>query len=145
MNEPHQCSGGGVIPTLRYRDASAAIEWLCEAFGFEKYLVVPGTHGTIAHAQLVCGNGMIMLASARNDEFGHLQQPPAGEETIVHQSAYIVVDDADTHYARAVRAGARIVMPLQDQDYGARGYSCRDLEGFLWNFGTYNPWKPSAA
>ena len=52
-----------VIPTMRYRDAPAAIEWLCKAFGFEKHLVVPGPGGTIAHAQLTCGNGMIMLGS----------------------------------------------------------------------------------
>ena len=48
-----------VIPTMRYHDASAAIEWLCKAFGFEKCLVVPGENGTIVHAQLVFGNGMI--------------------------------------------------------------------------------------
>ena len=45
-----------VIPTMRYNDATAAIEWLCEAFGFEKHLVVPGDDGTIVHAQLVFGN-----------------------------------------------------------------------------------------
>jgi uncharacterized glyoxalase superfamily protein PhnB len=58
------------IPTLRYRDAAAAIEWLCRAFGFERHLVVPGDAGTIAHAQLRFGNGMIMLGSARDDAFG---------------------------------------------------------------------------
>lgn len=53
-----------VIPTLRYKDVAAAIEWLCNAFGFEKHLVMPGENGAIAHAQLVFGNGMIMLGSA---------------------------------------------------------------------------------
>ncbi len=38
-----------VIPCLRYRNAPAAIEWLCQAFGFEKHLIVPGEGGTIAH------------------------------------------------------------------------------------------------
>jgi uncharacterized glyoxalase superfamily protein PhnB len=56
------------------------------------------------------------------------------------QSAYIIVEDADAHYARAVAAGAEIVMEIKDEDYGGRGYSCRDLEGHLWNFGTYDPW-----
>jgi len=50
-----------VIPCLRYRDAPAAIEWLCQTFGFEKQLVVPNGDGAIAHAQLTFGNGMIML------------------------------------------------------------------------------------
>jgi uncharacterized glyoxalase superfamily protein PhnB len=52
-----------VIPALRYRDAAAAIDWLCRAFGFERHLVVPGENGGIAHAQLTMGNGMIMLGS----------------------------------------------------------------------------------
>ena len=61
-----------IIPGMRYRDAPAAIEWLCRAFGFEKGLVVPGPDGTIAHAQLKFGNGMVMLGSAGDDAFGLL-------------------------------------------------------------------------
>lgn len=52
-----------VIPCLRYRDAPAAIEWLCSTFGFEKHLVVPNDDGTITHAQLAFGHGMVMLGS----------------------------------------------------------------------------------
>jgi uncharacterized glyoxalase superfamily protein PhnB len=58
-----------VIPCLRYRNAPAAIEWLCQAFGFEKHLVVPGEGETIAHAELSFGNGMIMLGSVKESEF----------------------------------------------------------------------------
>ena len=67
-----------VISCLRYRDAPAAIEWLCNTFGFEKHLVVPKTDGTIAHAQLSFGNGLIMLGSVQKDEtdFGRLMKPP---------------------------------------------------------------------
>ncbi|MEL6277205.1 MAG: VOC family protein [Bacteroidota bacterium] len=129
------------MPTLRYRDAAAAIEWLCQAFGFEQHLVVPGENGAIAHVQLVFGNGMIMLGSARDDEFGGLQQPPSSVDSVVMQSPYIVVEDVDEHYARAISAGAKVVMPLKDEDYGGRLYSCRDPEGFLWNFGSYDPWS----
>jgi hypothetical protein len=46
-----------IIPAMRYRSAPAAIEWLCQAFGFEKHLVVSGENGAIAHAQLTWGNG----------------------------------------------------------------------------------------
>ena len=129
-----------VIPTLRYSDARAAIEWLCEVFGFEKHLVVPGDGGTIAHAQLVFGNGMVMLGSAGDDDFSKLQKPPRALGGVGSQSPYIIVEDADEHYARAVAAGAEIVMNIKDEDYGGRGYSCRDTEGHLWNFGTYDPW-----
>jgi uncharacterized glyoxalase superfamily protein PhnB len=129
-----------VIPTMRYDDAEAAIKWLCEAFGFEKHLVVPGEDGTIVHAQLVFGNGMVMLGSANESEFDSLQKPPSALGGVVSQSPYIIVEDADEHYSRAVSAGAEIVMEIKDADYGGREYSCRDPEGHLWNFGSYDPW-----
>ena len=57
-----------IIPGLRYRDAYAAIDWLCNVLGFERRLVVPGdAEGSVAHAQLVLGNGMIMLGSFSED------------------------------------------------------------------------------
>lgn len=127
-----------VIPTLRYRDAAAAIDWLCRAFGFQRLLVVPGDDGTIVHAQLGFGNGMVMLGTARDDAFGRLQQPPRDE--VVTQSAYVIVEDADAHYEQARTAGAEILIEIQDEDYGGRGYTCRDPEGHVWNFGTYDPW-----
>jgi uncharacterized glyoxalase superfamily protein PhnB len=134
---------GTVIPCLRYRDASTAIEWLCQAFGFEKQLVVPGKDGTIAHAQLSFGNGMIMLGSVLDNEFGRLMKQPheiGGAET---QSAYMSVSDADAVYVRAKDAGAEIVLEIKNEDYGGRGFTCRDIEGHLWNFGTYDPWETS--
>ena len=130
-----------IIPTLRYHDAPAAIDWLCRAFGFERHLVVPGENDTIAHAQLVVGNGMIMLGSARDDEFGEFQKTPRQVGGVGTESPYIIVADADAHHARAVAAGAKVTMAPMDQDYGGRFYSCRDPEGHLWNFGSYDPWK----
>ncbi|MCO5190951.1 MAG: VOC family protein [Anaerolineae bacterium] len=129
-----------VIPTMRYNDAAAAIAWLCEAFGFEKHFVVPGEDGTIVHAQLVFGNGMIMLSSARASEFDNIQKPPNALGGTVSQSPYIIVDDVDKHYTRAVAAGAEIVIEIKNEDYGGRGYSCLDREGHVWNFGSYDPW-----
>ena len=130
-----------IIPTMRYRDASAAIDWLCEAFGFSRHLIVEDGDGGIAHAQLTFGNGMIMLGTARDDEFGQLQQPPAASDAAVTQSPYIIVSGIDAHYSRAVAAGATIVIEIKDEDYGGRAYSCRDPEGHLWNFGDYDPWE----
>jgi uncharacterized glyoxalase superfamily protein PhnB len=130
-----------IVPTMRYEDAPAAIDWLCRAFGFEKHLVVPGERGQILHAQLSFGNGMVMLGSASNEgEFGTYVKTPRQAGGTTTQSAYVVVDNADEHHARAVAAGARIVIGIRDEDYGGRGYSCRDPEGHLWNFGTYDPW-----
>ena len=130
-----------VIPCLRYRDAPAAIEWLCKTFGFEKHLVVPTDDGSIAHAQLSFGNGMVMLGSVTNEatEFGLLVKQPDEVGGTTTQSTYLVVNDADAVYASAKAGGARIAMEIRDEDYGGRGFSCHDLEGHLWSFGTYDP------
>jgi len=128
-----------VIPCLRYRDAPAAIEWLCSTFGFEKQLVVPNEDGTIAHAQLGYGNGMIMLGSVFDTEFGRLMKQPSQTDKAVTQSAYLVVNDADLVYGRALEAGAQIVLDIKDEDYGGRGFTCRDPEGHIWSIGTYDP------
>jgi uncharacterized glyoxalase superfamily protein PhnB len=129
-----------VIPCLRYRNAPAAIEWLCQTFGFEKQLVVPNEDGTIAHAQLSFGNGMIMLGSTNDTPYGRMIKQPDEIGRAETQSAYVIVADADVIYANAKAAGAEIVMEIKDEDYGGRGFSCRDLEGRLWSFGTYDPW-----
>lgn len=140
MPEIAKATRATIIPALLYRDAPAAVEWLCRAFGFEKHLVVPGPDNTIAHAELSFGNGMIMLGSVRDSEFGRLMAQPAEIGNRETQTAYVIVADADTHYARAKSAGAEIIMDIKDEDYGGRGYSCRDPEGHIWNFGTYDPW-----
>ena len=131
-----QSTRATIIPCLRYRDASAAIEWLCKAFGLRKHLVVPGPNNTIAHAQLEFGNGMIMLGSVVESEFGKLMAQPDEIGARETQCSYIVVADADATYAQAKAAGATIVLDIKDEDYGGRGFTCRDPEGHLWNFGT---------
>jgi uncharacterized glyoxalase superfamily protein PhnB len=135
-----------IIPCLRYRKAHVAIDWLCSAFGFERHAVYADAD-TVHHAQLTFGNGMIMLSSAGDGGSGwadHIVQPATiGMKQT--QGPCVIVTDADAHYARAKAAGAEIVMEIADQDYGGRGYACRDLEGHLWWFGSYDPWKDETA
>ena len=133
-----------IIPSMRYRDAAVAIEWLCRAFGFEKQAAYADEHGVVQHAQLTFGNGMIMLGSTDNaSEWGkRIAQPDeiGGRET---QCPCIIVRDCDAHCARAKAAGATIVDEPESKDYGGKGYSCRDPEGHLWWFGEYDPWGAS--
>ncbi len=131
-----------IIPTLRYRNAPRMLEWLVEAFGFKRHAVHEDGKGGIAHAQLTIDGGMVMMSSARDDEFGKVQATPAalGGTT---QSPYIIVENVDEVYERALANGAKIVMALEDKDYGGRGFSCRDPEGHIWSFGSYDPWKPA--
>jgi uncharacterized glyoxalase superfamily protein PhnB len=127
-----------VIPALQYGDAKTAIDFLCTAFGFAKNAVYEEPDGSIAHAQLIHGNGMIMLGSVKDSEYGKLLKRPADAGGVT-MSVYVVVDDADAHFARAKAAGAQIVREPVTQDYGGRDYTCKDPEGNVWTFGTYDP------
>jgi uncharacterized glyoxalase superfamily protein PhnB len=130
-----------VIPALRYRDAPAAIDWLCKAFGFEKHAVYPNPDGTIAHAQITFGNGMVMLGTLSKDSPHSklLMQPgEIGEKET--QTPYLVVSDCDKVYATAKAAGAQMVIDIRDMDYGGRAFTCRDPEGHIWSIGSYDPW-----
>ena len=128
-----------VIPVLRYQDASKAIEWLCDAFGFQARLVVEPEPGMIAHAQLIHGAGMVMLGSAQEDEFGTqvATVQATGKPTATF---YVIVEDVEAHAQHARSAGAEITIEPAEQDYGGSDYTCRDFEGNLWSFGSYNPW-----
>jgi uncharacterized glyoxalase superfamily protein PhnB len=130
-----------IIPGLRYKDAPAAIEWLCSALGFQKQAVYANEDGTIGHAQLTLGNGMIMLGSLTNSEHDRFVVHPSETGGRSTQSSYLVVNDADAVYATAKGAGAEIVGEIEDKGYGGRGFGCRDLEGHLWSIGTYDPWQ----
>jgi uncharacterized glyoxalase superfamily protein PhnB len=120
-----------IYPSMRYRDAKAAIEFLKNAFGFAERVVYADDDGVIHHAELSYGPSILMLGSDRDDP---LYGNRAGLGWV-----YVAVEDADAHCERARKAGAEIVADLHDTDYGSRDYSARDPEGNLWNFGTYRP------
>lgn len=132
-----------IIPCLRYADAPAAIDFLCDAFGFERHAVYADDKdpSIIHHAQLVDRGCMIMLSSLRESEWAD----KAGWKTVAQaggntQAPYVVIDDVDDHHARARAAGAEVVSAPEAQDYGGSVYSARDPEGNLWSFGSYDPW-----
>ncbi|MGD0787827.1 MAG: VOC family protein [Terracidiphilus sp.] len=129
-----------VIPGHRYCNAPAAIDWLCQVFGFTRHAVYEGEDGTIHHAELALGGGMIMLGSQKDDEYGRSFKSPAELGGIETRSVYIVVADADAAYARAMAAGATIVRPVQGTPYGSREFAVKDPEGHSWSAGTYDPW-----
>ena len=119
-----------VYPVLRYADRAAAIRFLGDAFGFTEHEVHKGSDGEIAHAQLSFDNGMVMLG------------PSGGPEAVLDtgaQSIYVVAVDVDALHGRAVGAGAEIVYPPTDQDYGSRDFSAKDPSGNVWSYGTYRP------
>jgi uncharacterized glyoxalase superfamily protein PhnB len=129
-----------VMPALRYRNAPAAIDWLCQVFGFERHAVYANPDGSIAHAELTLNGGMIMLGSAKEDEHAQRYRSPDDLNGVETRGVYIVVADADQVHARAVAAGATILRPLQNTDYGSREFAVKDPEGHSWSAGTYDPW-----
>jgi uncharacterized glyoxalase superfamily protein PhnB len=124
-------------PVLVYDDAEKAMQFLTEAFGFTEQVVHRTPDGGIAHAELSYGGGFVSLSDRSKGEASIFDLGPC--------AIYVVVDDPDAHHARAVSAGADVVYPLTDQDYGSRDYAVRDPEGFVWCFGTYVPGSSEAA
>ena len=127
-----------VIPTLRYRDAEAAIEYLQNVLGFEATMVIEGDGDVIEHAQLRHGTGMVMLSSIGNSEFDRALGD--GRNPIGGGAVYVVIDDVYDHADKARTFGANIVMEPEEQDYGGAVYTLVDHEGNVWSFGSYNPW-----
>jgi uncharacterized glyoxalase superfamily protein PhnB len=119
-----------IIPTLRYKDAKGAISFLERAFGLERKAVFENEDGTVGHAELTYGRGMVMIGTAGVGD-------PQFETR--QSSNYVIVSDPDAVHDRAKAAGAEISRELQDTDYGSREFTARDPEGNVWSFGTYDP------
>jgi uncharacterized glyoxalase superfamily protein PhnB len=120
-----------LFPTLRYRDAHAALDWLVRTLGFAKRDVHLAPDGSVAHAELGFGPCSIGLNTAT---------PPTPDNpwSDVAQGLYVCAADVDALHDRARAACAKIVSPLKDQPYGSREFGAYDAEGFLWGFGTYD-------
>lgn len=117
---------------LIYEEPFKALDWLEEAFGFERTMVITDQEGNLGHSEMRFGDGYIMIGSPWND---HVASPKAvdGKNT---QSIHVqLTDRIDAHCERARKAGAEIVQEPEDQFYGDRTYRARDPEGHVWTFG----------
>ena len=125
-------NGPTVFPALKYKDGHAAVDWLARAFGFHKTAAYAAADGSLAHAELSMDAGIVMLGTITAPD-------PANPWADAPSGIYVHVKDIEAHFARAKAAGADIVRPLADTEYGSREYTARDPEGHLWSFGTYRP------
>jgi uncharacterized glyoxalase superfamily protein PhnB len=131
-----------IVPMIAYEDTAAAIDWLCEVFGFtERGQRYEMEDGTIGHAELQLGDDIVMLATP-NREY---QSPKTHRETCeaaarwldnpyVIDGVHVEVDDVDAHYERARAAGANVLRPPEEPGVGFRIYTVEDLEGHRWMF-----------
>ena len=135
-------SGSALIPSCRYRDAHAAIDWLETVLGFVRHAVYEGPDGTVAHAQMTFGEtGMIMLGSASNaSPVAHLMAVPGELGGRVTSPMYLVSTECGALYEKAKAAGATIVQELKTMEYGGSAFTVVDPEGYLWSVGDYDPW-----
>jgi uncharacterized glyoxalase superfamily protein PhnB len=127
-----------ISPVFLYESPLQMMDWLERAIGFARTASYDNPDGSLAHAEMALGASHIMIGAAREEGFGKYVKTPRklGGPS---QALYVAVDDADALHARAVAAGAEIVQPLTDQDYGSRDFTLRDPEGYIWSFGTYRP------
>lgn len=124
-----------ISSAVYYDDANRAIDWLCEAFGFEVRMKVQGEGGRVEHSELVYGDAVVMVSDPKRDGDKSPRQV-GGANT---QSLFGYVDDVEAHCARARKAGAKILKEPTTTDYGEeywtdRSYQCEDLEGHRWWF-----------
>ena len=126
---------------MQYRNATKAVDFLCAAFGFTTKNVFKDEAGEVNHAELQLGNAMIMIGPRTNSPFGRMVKTPLEIGNFNTHAIYVVVEDIESHYQKAIENGATIMLELVEQEYGGKDYTCKDLEGYLWSFGTYNPWS----
>jgi len=120
--------GPRITPYLLYRDVASALKFLSKAFGFKKLESMKDDDGLINHAAMQFGDALVMMGCPGKKyknprKLGH-----------VTQSLYVMVDDVDTHYKNAKKAGAKILEKPSDVFYGHRRYGARDPEGHEWYF-----------
>jgi uncharacterized glyoxalase superfamily protein PhnB len=118
-----------IHPVVHFRDLEQGVRYLVDTFGFAEEQVHKGDDGSWQYAELSLDGAPLGIGPSAEGSMFDLGPT----------SIYIAVDEVDTRHERAVAAGAEVVMPPTDQDYGSRDFVARDHEGNLWCFGTYQP------
>lgn len=142
--------GSTIVPSLRYHDAHAAIEWLVRVFGFAKQAVYEGPNNSVMHAQLTRGHGMLMVGSVMDTDNAYARRwmdvkDSGGRETVGLCIIADGDDDCVAIYRRVEADGVEIVEELNSPAYGGKAFACCDPEGHIWWVGSYNPWAEQTA
>jgi uncharacterized glyoxalase superfamily protein PhnB len=120
-----------IVPYLLYKDCDAALDWLARAFGFEEVLRYSGAEGYVNHAEMRLGDARIFMGNP-GEQYRNPKE--LGQDTV---GLYVYVDDVDAHFERAKAAGAEIIRPPEDEEYGDRRYDVADPEGHRWYFASH--------
>jgi PhnB protein len=119
-----------ITPYLLYEDPGAAAEWLAGAFGFTERLRLVEADGSVSHAEIQLGDGVVMLGSSGDSDYRNPRHLRG-----VTQYLHVYIEDVEAHHAHAAEApDITILMPPEDRPYGDRSYSAEDPEGHRWTF-----------
>jgi len=122
-----------VTPHLVCAGAAKAIEFYKQAFGAEEGARLPGPDGRLMHASVKIGDSQVMLVDEM-PEWGALgPKSLKGSPVTIH----LYVEDVDSFVARAVKAGAKVTMPVADQFWGDRYGKLEDPFGHHWSVATH--------
>lgn len=118
-----------ISPVLHYEDLDKAVTYLKDTFGFTEHAIHRDDKGNPVYAELELDGCFVGVGQKSPDAASAFDLGPA--------SFYVALDDVDAMHASVAKAGAEIVMPLVDQEYGSREFAARDYENNVWCFGTY--------
>lgn len=121
----------GLWQSLRFRDVDGAMRWLT-AIGFREHAVYRDETdpSVVVHAEYLWPQGGGVMFGSFGDQPDWPRQPGTG-------ATYLVCEDCDEVFRRAVDAGATVLREPTDRDYGGRAATVKDGEGNLWSMGTY--------
>lgn len=117
-----------VTPYFVVKGAAAAIDFYKKAFGAQELFRMPGPGGKIVHAEIIIGDSRLMLS----DENAGPQGAAATSSSI-----FLYVEDVDTTFRQAVKAGGKETMPVQDMFWGDRTGKLTDPFGQRWHLATH--------
>ena len=116
-----------ITPSIVCKNAAQAIEFYKEVFQAKEKMRMTGPGGSIGHAELVIGDSPLMLS----DEFPGMASAPGPNPTNSYY-LFLYTENVDALYDRAVKAGCKVEMPLQNQFWGDRYGKVRDPYGHQW-------------
>ncbi len=122
-----------ITPYLFQRHTEAALTFYKEGFNAEVIMEMPGPSGKIGHAEIRIGDSVIMLAE-EYPEMGYPSPETLGGTPV---SLMLYVDDVDSLFAQAIKAGATEVQAVADQFYGDRAGTLKDPSGHVWTLATH--------
>jgi PhnB protein len=122
-----------ITPYLFVRGADRAIDFYKNVFGAIARMRMPGPDGRIGHAELQIGNSVFMLADEHPEAQVRSPETVGGSSNSLH----LYLENVDSVFDKAIKAGAKVLRPVADQFYGDRTGSILDPFGQQWSIATH--------